>query len=90
MRQSQATVSRQEIASVSSPSCLCLDHPWQRFQGDKPTCFPELVVEAHDDRFPPTWQVCCSRCGTRWSVALVPYGGIYGDFDWERIAKDSP
>jgi hypothetical protein len=23
--------------------------------------------------------------GTRWSVVLIPYGGIYGDFDWERV-----
>lgn len=70
---------------MTLPRCLCTDHPHQRFQGDSPTRYPELVVDVHEDRFPDRWHVHCRQCGTRWLVALVPYGGIYGDFDWERV-----
>ena len=70
---------------MSAPRCICLDQPYRRFQGDSPARFPELVVDAHDDRFPDTWHVHCRHCGTHWSIALVPYGGIYGDCDWERV-----
>lgn len=70
---------------MTSPRCVCLEKPYQRFQGDSPVRFPELVVDAHDQEFPDTWRVHCRHCGTRWVVALVPYGGIYGDFDWERL-----
>lgn len=70
---------------MSSSRCLCSEQPHPNFQGDAPRKFPELIVDEHDEDFPPRWQLHCSRCGTRWSVALIPYGGIYGDFDWERV-----
>ena len=71
---------------MTAPRCICLDKPYLRFQGDSPTRYPELIVDAHDDEFPATWRVHCSLSGSHWLVAQVPYGGIYGDFDWDRVA----
>ncbi len=70
---------------MSESHCLCSEQPYQRFQGDAPGKFAEFVVDEHEARFPPRWRLRCGVCGTRWSVVLIPYGGIYGDFDWERV-----
>ena len=67
-------------------SCLCQDRPYQRFQGDAPERVTEIAVERADERFPADLTVRCTRCGTHWRVLQIPYGGIQGDYDWERLA----
>lgn len=65
--------------------CFCSEQTYARFQGDAPRAHPKLLVEAHDASYPDTWQLRCSVCGTRWQVDLIPSGGLYGDFEWERL-----
>ena len=69
----------------SSAACLCARQPHRHFYGDHPRDFPELIIDVTDAKDPPCWTLHCSHCGTRWKVCVIPYGGIYGDFDWERI-----
>ena len=47
-----------------------------------------ISIDREDARFPAVIEVHCRVCGTRWKVMQIPYGGIYGDFDWQRI--DAP
>ncbi|MBL8244152.1 MAG: hypothetical protein JNL89_08180 [Rhodanobacteraceae bacterium] len=68
-------------------SCICQD-PQRSFNSDPPEKFPDLVIDHEDARFPAVIEVHCRVCGTRWKVMQIPYGGIYGDFDWQRI--DAP
>lgn len=63
-------------------TCQLPDHP--RFQGDRPDQHPVLIEEIREE-FPPSWIVSCRSCDRRWAVHAIPYGGIYGDFDWERL-----
>jgi len=70
---------------MSIDICVCRAPSHQRLSEDAPRDHPELVVESHNDKFPDVWLLRCSVCGTRWRVSLIPYGGIYGDFDWERM-----
>lgn len=74
---------------MTALACFCAQHSNRSFQGDAPRRFPELSVLSHNDRFPDTWALQCSVCSTRWQVGLIPYGGIYGDFDWERLTADA-
>jgi hypothetical protein len=66
-------------------ACLCTREPYRRFYGDHPRDFPEMVIDMADRKDPPCWILHCSHCGTGWKVSAIPYGGIYGDFEWERI-----
>jgi hypothetical protein len=66
-------------------TCLCQRNPHPSFQGDHPERFDELRVESHEPGHAPRWRVRCRVCGTAWTVVGIPGGGIYGDFDWQRI-----
>ena len=74
-------------ASPVAP-CVCSSESGVRLSEHGPSTFPELVIEAQDDRRFPTWDVRCAVCGTRWRVHVIPYGGIYGDFDWHRLPPE--
>ncbi len=65
--------------------CYCVRHPHRSLQGDHPDRNPELLVESHTSGHAPEWRLRCSHCGTNWRVIGIPGGGIYGDFDWERL-----
>lgn len=65
--------------------CFCLRHPHRYLQGNHPERYPELLIQFHAAGHAPEWLVRCSRCETAWRIVGIPGGGIYGDFDWERL-----
>lgn len=68
--------------------CFCVRNPHRSLQGDRPDRHEELRVEAHESGHAPLWRLRCSACGQRWTVVGIPGGGIYGDFDWQRVDPD--
>ncbi|MBK8069193.1 MAG: hypothetical protein IPK27_16665 [Rhodanobacteraceae bacterium] len=64
-------------------ACICQDP--RGFLGDPPEKFAEIVIDRESGRFPAVIEVHCSVCGARWKVLQIPYGGIYGDFEWQRV-----
>jgi len=68
-----------------SATCFCRRNPYARLQDDRPDRHPELRVESHSEGYVAEWRLRCSECGTAWRVNYIPGGGIYGDFDWERL-----
>lgn len=70
---------------MTTETCFCRAPRHHPLAQDAPRDHPELLVESHDARFPDVWRLRCPVCGSRWKVSLIPYGGIYGDFDWERL-----
>ena len=68
---------------MNTDPCFCSEHLDRRFQGNAPMRIAGIVIDNHDARYPDVWRVHCERCATRWLVALIPGGGIYGDFDWD-------
>lgn len=70
---------------MTTGTCMCRAPCATRLSEDAPRDHPELLLESHDATFPDVWRLRCSVCGTRWQVCLIPYGGLYGDFDWTRL-----
>ena len=70
---------------MTPPTCHCAPHPDARFYGDDPARFPELQVLEDNGRFPAHLRLQCSICLRLWQVDQIPYGGLYGDFEWRRL-----
>lgn len=70
---------------MTTEACYCRSEKAGRPYGDDPAKYPELVEESSNGRFPVSLVVRCRICGKVWQVDQIPYGGIYGDFEWQPI-----
>ncbi len=74
---------------MSEHACFCAGHPGTRFYGDDPGHIAGLEIIEDNGRFPATLRVRCRSCGGLWLVHQIPYGGIYGDFEWHSLPRSS-
>lgn len=70
---------------MNQARCFCDDHPGGRFFGDDPLRVTEVEILEDNAVFPAILRVRCRSCAGEWRVEQIPYGGIYGDFDWRRV-----